>query len=69
MARAKMSVVPPGANGTTIRTGLAGQALCAQLHGAAQVAIKKVATCAIPVRDKRLFFLKFCMQMSPEVGA
>ncbi len=35
MARAKMSVVPPGAKGTTILTGLLGQAVCAQLAGAA----------------------------------
>ena len=30
MARAKMSVVPPGAKGTTILTGLLGQAVCAR---------------------------------------
>jgi hypothetical protein len=34
-----MSVVPPGANGTTIFTGLLGQALCAK----AGIATKKVA--------------------------
>ena len=28
-ARARMSVVPPAANGTTMRTGLVGQWLCA----------------------------------------
>ena len=42
-ARASRSVVPPGANGTTIFTGLVGQAACAK----AEVAIEIIA---VPTR-------------------
>jgi hypothetical protein len=50
MARAKMSVVPPGAKGTTILTGLLGQAVCAQ---AAEVVDKRIAA-AIPKTGRRV---------------
>jgi hypothetical protein len=47
MARARMSVVPPGAKGTMIFTGLVGQlALWAQAEGVAMKVLKAVSAVA-----------------------
>src|SRR3989442_4381466 len=54
IARARMSVVPPGAKGTTILTGLVGQLLCA----AAGVAVKIIADNAQRISARRRFCSK-----------
>ena len=50
-ARARMSVVPPGGNGTTMRIGLVGNAVCASAAGGTATATtSEAARAAISVR-------------------
>src|SRR5512133_3847710 len=56
IARARMSVVPPAGKGTTMRTGLAGQATCANAGAAASA-----ADIAIVVRTNRLLELEYLL--------
>jgi hypothetical protein len=66
-----MSVVPPGAKGTTILTGLAGQAACDQaLPATINIAAIAMPEMARPLKLLNLFFMMFSSyyKISPDTA-